>query len=145
MKIFDSVGWNFSTLILNSFLLLTSCFPKIKWEVEIKIWAENEMCYPFQPSFKNIKAVKGEYVYTNTFQVSGDTLMYWKYKTELTHFYPCEIAPAHGPLHYRLLPTERRDQAVSHTKRSSTKVPVQLSCRIKSTNLMTECFPTEKP
>lgn len=33
MKIFDSVGWNFSALILNSFLLLNICFPKIKWKV----------------------------------------------------------------------------------------------------------------
>lgn len=30
MKTFDSVGWNFSALILNSVLLLNICFPKIK-------------------------------------------------------------------------------------------------------------------
>lgn len=87
MKILDSVGWNFSVLILNSFLLLNICVPKIKWEVEIKIWAENEICYSFQPSFKYIKVVKGGRIYINTFEVSGATLIYWKYKTELTNFH----------------------------------------------------------
>lgn len=141
MKIFDSVGWNFSALILNSFLLLNICFPKIKWEVETKIWAEDEIYYSFQPSFKNIKVVKGEHVYINTFQVSEATLIYWNYETELTNFYPHEISPARGPLNHWLLPTERGEQVLSHTKeRSSIEVPVQSRCRTKSTNLIVKCF-----